>query len=61
MNAFSAPVFDHSGSIALVITVIGPSGTFNSDWDSPIAEALRQCAATISTRLGFPLGNSTAA
>ena len=27
VNAFSAPVFDHSGSIALVITAIGPVGT----------------------------------
>jgi DNA-binding IclR family transcriptional regulator len=31
VNAFSAPVFDHSGSIALVITAIGPSHTFDAD------------------------------
>ena len=29
VNAFSAPVFDHSGSIALAITAIGPSGIFD--------------------------------
>jgi DNA-binding IclR family transcriptional regulator len=54
VNAFSAPVFDHSGSIALVITAIGPSGTFDTSWESPIATALRECATVVSTRLGFP-------
>jgi DNA-binding IclR family transcriptional regulator len=52
VNAFSAPVFDHTGSIALVITAIGPSGTFNAEWDSPIARELLECAGTVSTRLG---------
>jgi DNA-binding IclR family transcriptional regulator len=53
VNAFSAPVFDHSGSIALAITAIGPSHTFDADWDGPIAEELRKCATTVSMRLGF--------
>ena len=52
VNAFSAPVFDHAGSITLAITAIGPSGMFDADWESPIAEALRKCAATVSMRLG---------
>ena len=53
VNAFSAPVFDHSGTIALAITSIGPSGTFNAEWDSPIAKSLLSCAAQVSDRLGF--------
>jgi DNA-binding IclR family transcriptional regulator len=53
VNAFSAPVFDHTGSIALVITAIGPSHTFDADWDGAIAEEVRKCAATVSMRLGF--------
>jgi len=61
VNAFSAPVFDQSGSIALVITAIGPSHTFDADWDSPIAEELRKCAATVSMRLGFSSKGSKAA
>jgi DNA-binding IclR family transcriptional regulator len=61
VNAFTAPVFDHSGSIALAITAIGPSGTFNVNWDSPIADELRKCAATVSMRLGFPSKGSKAA
>lgn len=61
VNAFSAPVFDHSGSIALVITAIGPSHTFDADWASPIAEEFRKRAATISMRLGFSPKGSKAA
>jgi hypothetical protein len=41
-------VSDHSGSIALAITAIGSSGTFDADWESPIAEELRNRAATVS-------------
>jgi DNA-binding IclR family transcriptional regulator len=61
VNAFSAPVFDHSGSIALVITVIGPSGTFDVSWESPIAVELRSCAGTASGRLGFSARSNEAA
>jgi DNA-binding IclR family transcriptional regulator len=61
VNAFSAPAFDHSGSIALAITAIGPSHTFNADWDGPIAEEVRKCAATVSMRLGFSSNGSRAA
>jgi DNA-binding IclR family transcriptional regulator len=53
VNAFAAPVFDHTGAVMLVITAMGPSGTFRADWDSPIAKALRDCATGISRRLGF--------
>ncbi|WP_249163709.1 ABC transporter substrate-binding protein [Bradyrhizobium liaoningense] len=53
VNAFSAPVFDHAGHVALVITAMGPEGTFDARWDSPIAHALRDCAGGISKRLGY--------
>ena len=61
VNAFSAPVFDHAGSIALVITAIGPSHTFDADWNGPIAADLRKCAASISARLGYSAKGSKAA
>ncbi len=60
VNAFSVPVFDQSGSLALVITSIGPEGTFDADWESTIAVKLRHCAAGVSERLGFPSGQSHA-
>ena len=53
VNAFAAPVFDHSGRVALVVTAMGPEGTFDAGWDSSIATALRDWAADISQRLGY--------
>jgi DNA-binding IclR family transcriptional regulator len=53
VNAFAAPVFDHSGAVVLSITAMGPAGTFNVDWNSPIAKALLDCANAISRRLGY--------
>jgi DNA-binding IclR family transcriptional regulator len=52
INAFAAPVFDHSGRVALVVTAIGPEGTFDVNWDSTIASALRDCASAVSNRSG---------
>ncbi len=53
VNAFAAPVFDHAGDVALVITAMGPVGSFDANWNSPIAGALRECGDTISRRLGY--------
>ncbi|MEQ8399329.1 IclR family transcriptional regulator [Thalassobaculum sp.] len=53
VNALTAPVFDQTGSIVLAITAIGPSGTFDADWEGPIARELLACAGTVSARLGF--------
>ncbi len=52
VNAFAAPVFDHSGAVVLSITAMGPASTFNTDWNSPIAKALLDCTHAISQRLG---------
>ncbi len=52
VSALAAPVFDHSGTIALVITAIGPSGIFDADWNGPIARDLLKSARSISARLG---------
>jgi DNA-binding IclR family transcriptional regulator len=53
VNAFSVPVFDQSGSLALAITAIGPEGIFDAEWESAIAVRLRQCATEVSKGLGF--------
>ena len=52
VNAFAAPVFDHTGRVTLVITAMGPEGTFDAGWDSAIATALHSCAGDISRQLG---------
>ncbi|HLU15919.1 MAG TPA: IclR family transcriptional regulator [Burkholderiaceae bacterium] len=53
IDALSVPVFDHSGSIALAITGLGPSTLFDASPDGETAHALRQCAATVSASLGY--------
>ncbi|WP_142846443.1 IclR family transcriptional regulator [Telmatospirillum sp. J64-1] len=60
INAFSAPVFDHSRNIVLAVTAMGPSGIFDADWNSSLAQDIRACAADISHRLGY-VGETRAA
>ncbi|NIF30324.1 IclR family transcriptional regulator [Pantoea sp. Tr-811] len=57
VNAFSAPVFGHEGQPVLVLTLLGHQDCLPSAWSTPMATALKQAAAAISTRLGY-LGNS---
>ena len=52
VSAMSAPVFDHTGAIALAITAIGPAAVFDARWDGPVAQALKRCAGEVSQRLG---------
>jgi len=53
VSAFAAPVFDHNGHIALVITTIGPTDGFDPDWNCAHATSLRDVANSISAQLGF--------
>lgn len=52
INGFSAPVFDHTGSMVAAITSLGSIGEFNVEWDSPVAKAMLEAAKTLSHRLG---------
>jgi DNA-binding IclR family transcriptional regulator len=56
--AFLSPkiVSDHAGHVALIITAIGPAGSFDARWRSPIAGRLRTWATELSRRLGFGSG-----
>ena len=53
VNAMAAPVFDHTGAIVLALTAIGPAAVFDTRWDGPIAQALRESAAQVSQGLGW--------
>ena len=55
VNAMAAPVFDHTGAIALALTAIGSAGVFDTRWDGTIARALKTAAAQVSRRLGATL------
>jgi DNA-binding IclR family transcriptional regulator len=52
IDALCAPVFDSAGHIVLGILVMGPSATFDSEWDGAVAKALRGCASEVSRRIG---------
>ena len=53
IDALCAPVFDSAGNIVLGLLAMGPSATFDSDWDGQVATALRRCAEEVSRRLGY--------
>ncbi len=50
INAVSAPIFDFDGRLVLVITSLGPSGTFDTAWDGAIARATREAADQVMRR-----------
>lgn len=53
INGFSAPVFDHTGRMVAAITSLGTTGHFDMAWDSPLAEHIKEAAASLSKRLGY--------
>ncbi|MGH6990704.1 MAG: hypothetical protein ACREE3_12485, partial [Stellaceae bacterium] len=53
INALGAPVFDHRGYPATVITAIGPAGSFDSSWSGAVAAAMHQRTDELSRKLGF--------
>ena len=52
-NSFAVPVHDVAGDLAAVLCTLGPTGEFNSNWTSPLAQTLKGCAAELSQRLGY--------
>ena len=58
INALAAPVFDHTGRLALALTAIGPASVFDVAWDGPLAQALAHTAAQVSQGLGADLSRS---
>jgi DNA-binding IclR family transcriptional regulator len=53
INAFSAPVFNHDGKMALAITGLGPAGLLPPNWNGSIPKAIRAAARAISCQLGW--------
>ncbi len=54
--ALSAPVFDHQGDVAAVLSALGPQGSFDSSWKGNIADELSRAARDLSCRLGYGEG-----
>lgn len=53
VNAFSAPVFDHDGEPAVVITLLGHQDHMPSAWSSSMAAVLKRAAAGLSSQFGY--------
>jgi DNA-binding IclR family transcriptional regulator len=61
INAVSAPVFDHTGQVQTVITVIGPAAALPVDSDTPQLAALLAFTRRLSNELGYhPAESATA-
>lgn len=53
INGFSAPVFDHTGSMVASITALGSVGEFDAEWNGLVAKAMLRAADALSRRLGY--------
>jgi DNA-binding IclR family transcriptional regulator len=50
---FCVPVFDSDGHIVLGMVALGPSGTFDPQWDGEVDKPLRAAARQMSSDLGW--------
>jgi DNA-binding IclR family transcriptional regulator len=53
ISGFCAPVFDADGHLVLGVVAMGSSATLETDWQGPVAKALRAFAAQLSADLGW--------
>lgn len=51
--SLAAPVFDHSGAIKAVLTMVGPPRTFDASPGGANSVALKHAVSRLSARLGF--------
>lgn len=52
LSSLSVPVFDHEGKLAVVVTAVGYSPTFQAQPDGPTAQALRAFGHRLTAMLG---------
>ncbi|WP_075256772.1 IclR family transcriptional regulator [Herbaspirillum camelliae] len=55
INTLAAPVFNHAGQLALVMAVMGSSGSYDTALEGAVAQRLRSAAQAVSWRLGAAL------
>lgn len=53
ISTVAAPVFDHTGSVCLVVAVMGPSGSLDIAREGSAAQALSAAAERLSRRFGY--------
>jgi len=53
INTLAAPVLDHTGSICVVLALMGPSGSFDCEPSGQPAQTLRAATSRLSRRFGW--------
>lgn len=53
INAFSMPVFDANGHLAMALVVLGAQSVFDAEWDGAVDRRVRAVAQDISSELGY--------
>lgn len=56
VDALSAPIFDATGQVAGVLTVVGPASLFHADEHGPAAKQLLAASQAVSWRMGYQPG-----
>ncbi len=60
IDTLAAPVLDHTGSICLVLALMGPSGSFDSELAGGPAQTLRAATQRLSRRFWWMAAASEA-
>ncbi|WP_233833929.1 IclR family transcriptional regulator [Paraburkholderia sp. ZP32-5] len=60
INTLAAPVLDHTGSICVVLALMGPSGSFDCELSGQPALTLRSATSRLSRRFGWIAAASVA-
>ncbi|MDR3100350.1 MAG: helix-turn-helix domain-containing protein [Paraburkholderia sp.] len=56
ISTVAAPVFDHTGSVCLVLALMGPAGHFDTAGEGESAQRLAAAAERLSRRFGYVAG-----
>ncbi|MGO4332202.1 IclR family transcriptional regulator [Cupriavidus sp. 2TAF22] len=59
INAFSMPVFDANGHVAMALIVLGAQSVFDAEWGGAVDRRVRDIARQISSELGYLGGSPT--
>lgn len=59
INAFSMPVFDANGHVAMALIVLGAQSVFDAEWGGTVDRHVRDIARQISSELGYLGGSPT--
>ncbi|MFT0168068.1 IclR family transcriptional regulator [Paraburkholderia mimosarum] len=60
ISTVAAPVFDHTGSVCLVLAVMGPTGSLDVEREGTAAQLLMAAAERLSRRFGYMAGAAAA-